>query len=68
MGNINGKLKGKIIEKYNTVKAFAAAMDKTPDTISAKLRGRSPWKVYEIDRACELLAISKEDVGLYFLP
>ena len=68
MENINGKLKGRIIEKYNTIYAFAAAMDRTPDTISAKLRGKSPWKGYEIDRACELLSIPKEDVGIYFLP
>lgn len=66
MANINGKLKGKIIEKYNTIGAFARAMGKTRDTIGAKLRRKSPWKEPEIEKACALLSIDREDIPGYF--
>lgn len=68
MNKINGKLKGRIIEKFNTIRDFAKAMGKTQNTITAKLKGTSPWKTYEIDLACKLLDISQEQISLYFLP
>ena len=60
------KVKGRIIEVFGSIKAFAEAMEKTPDTIGAKLNGKSPWKLPEIDLARNLLNIPECDTHIYF--
>lgn len=60
------KLKGKIKEFFDTNEAFAKAMEMNSASLSAKLNNKSPWKREEIEKACELLRISIEDVYLYF--
>lgn len=59
-------LRGRIIERYRTLTAFAKAMDMLPSTLSMKLRSVNPWKDYEIHAACELLGISPEEIHVYF--
>ena len=61
------KLKGKIIERYGTIRRFAKVMKKTPDTIGNKLNGKSAWKDKDIVTACELLNIPKCETHIYFL-
>ena len=60
------ELYGKICAVCGTISEFASELDKTPDTISAKLKGRSPWKACEIDKACEILSIKREEIPVYF--
>ena len=62
------KLRGKIIEKCGSVKNFSSLIGKTPNTICAKLKGKSSWKDKDIDAACHILDISKQEAHLYFLP
>ena len=60
------KLRGRIIEVFGTIQAFAEAMQKDVSTISAKLNNKSTWKREDIELACKLLHIPIEEVYLYF--
>lgn len=60
------KLRGKIREKYGTQEAFAAAMDKAPGTLSAKLTGKVEWTRQEIEDVCRLLDIPLIQAHEYF--
>lgn len=61
-------LLGKIVAEYGQQKAFAAALGITKEELSNKMTGRTSWTKKNIRKACELLKISREDVGLYFFP
>ena len=60
------KLSGKIKEKFKTQERFAVAMDMSPRSISLKLNNKREWKQNEIDKACELLDISTNEIGEFF--
>lgn len=60
------KLKGRIREIFDTQSAFADAMGISAITLSAKLNNKGQWKSSEIDKACELLKIAKEEIPIYF--
>lgn len=60
------KLKGKIVEVYDTQYNFAAAMGWAEKTVSQKINGDSLWRQNEIERAVELLGIPTESIGEYF--
>ena len=60
------KLDGKITEKFGSRKNFAAALKISKNSICSKMKGVSKWKEREIIRACELLAIPKEEIPNYF--
>lgn len=60
------KLRGKIIEKYGTLNAFATAMSMTPSTLSGRLHGKSYWDQSEIITALRLLDVDLSEVRDYF--
>lgn len=60
------KLKGKIIEVCGTQTTFAKLMSLSERTISLKLNNRVFWKQNEIQRACNILKISIDEVDDYF--
>ena len=60
------KLKGRIVEKFETQKQFAQAMGITPGTVSKKLENTSSMKREEIREWCELLEINPEEIPAYF--
>ncbi len=60
------KLKGAIKEKFNTQRAFAAAMSMTEPTLCKKLRNESEWTQEEMLRAVQLLGLNLSDIPLYF--
>ena len=60
------KMRGKIREKFGTQNAFAEAMELSSATLSDKLNNKVQWNQKEIDKAVELLEISKEDIVAYF--
>ena len=60
------KLCGKIKEVFGTNAAFAKAMGLSERSISSKLQGNVGWKQSDIERACEILSISKEKIDTYF--
>lgn len=60
------KLKGRIVEKFDTQEQFAQALGSTPGTVSKKLKNTSSMKREEIARWCEVLEIQPDEVYLYF--
>lgn len=60
------KLKGRIIEKFDSQGRFAEAMDWSERTLSLKMSGKVPWKQSDICKAIELLELAEEDIPVYF--
>ena len=60
------KLKGRIIEKFGSQAAFAAALGWRAALLSDKLNGKSQWSFAEVMKACELLEIPLNEAHLYF--
>lgn len=60
------RLRGRIIEKYGTLKVFASEMGWSERTLSLKMNCKVYWKQPEITRASELLNISSDEVTEYF--
>lgn len=60
------KLRGRIVEKFETQGKFAAAMGWSERTLSKKMTGKIPWKQTDIYKAIGLLGLSIEDIQEYF--
>ena len=60
------KLRGRIVEKYGSVRNFAKEVGITEGTISLKLCGKTAFKYEDIERFSELLDIPKDEYGAYF--
>lgn len=60
------KLKGRIIEKFGTQYAFAAAMGWSERTLSLKMNGLRSWKQPDICKAIVFLELSENDIPIYF--
>ena len=52
-----GKLRELIKQKFGTMQAFAAAMNKSDSTLSKKLNGIVDWTSSEIEKAAKLLGV-----------
>lgn len=60
------KLSGKIKEKCGTQEEFARLLNISPQALGNKLKGKTPFKVVEIDKACLILDIDSSEIPLYF--
>lgn len=60
------KLRGAIREKFGSQEEFAAAIEMSSCSLSAKLNGRSEWKANEIVVACQALGIPLAEAYAYF--
>lgn len=60
------KLKGKIVEKYDTQINFAKEYGVSENTLSQKLNNKMRFTSDDIIKICEMLSIPKEEVGQYF--
>lgn len=60
------RLIGKIVEKFNTRKNFATAMNMSVTSVSEKLNGKKQFRQNEIVRAVDLLGIPADEVKDYF--
>ena len=60
------KLRGKIVEVYNNQNEFARAIGRTPQTVTAKLNGRTKFTMNDIAQWSKALGLSAEDVYPYF--
>ena len=62
------KLRGRIIEKYGSCKAFGAAMGRSGVWVSTRLNNVVPWSSAEIAEVCkpDCLDIAPEDIPAYF--
>ena len=59
-------LRGRIIEKYKTLKEFADVLEVDKNTVSNKLNGNTQFTREDIVLWCELLEIPTVDIHLYF--
>lgn len=62
----HSKLLGKMRECGYTQEKLAEAIKMNKSTLSQKLTNKSHFGADEIDKICELLNISREDIGIYF--
>lgn len=62
----NQKLRGKIIEIFGSQGAFAKAIGKTEQSVTAKLNGRSQFSQGDIVEWSNALMLGVNDVGSYF--
>jgi len=60
------KLKGRVYEKYGTVRRFCKEMGWSESTGSNKLKGLRDWSSDEYYRAIDLLDIKPDEVVTYF--
>jgi hypothetical protein len=60
------KLLGRIIEKFGTRAAFAAAINLAESALSNRLSGKMHFDADEIYLACQLLGIEPQEIPVYF--
>ena len=60
------KLKGRIVEKYNSQQCFAAHMGLSKQSVNRKLKCKSGFSQKDIERWATELNIEPEDYGTYF--
>lgn len=60
------KLRGRIIEKYGTVAAFAKHIDRSMNSVSKKLNGRAVFTQRDINLWAESLDFGPDEYGDYF--
>lgn len=60
------KLKGAIIEKYNSQSAFAKEIGISERTLSLKMNGKIAWRQPEIVQAIKALNLTTDDIQEYF--
>jgi hypothetical protein len=60
------RLRGRIVEKYGTLRAFAKEVGCSEVTMSRKLSEQVPFTNKDIAAWCDKLDISKDDLTSYF--
>ena len=60
------RLKGKIIEKYGTRKAFAKAVGISENSLSLKLNGKTGFSQEDIEKWSSLLDITMDEYPSFY--
>lgn len=60
------KLRGKIIEKYNSITAFAQAFGVSQNTFSKKMNNRVKFSANDIIKIVNMLDIPESEINEYF--
>jgi hypothetical protein len=60
------KLRGRIVEKFGTNKAFCEYLNRTPDWLSRRLNNQIEFNADDICIIVEALEIDPQDIYLYF--
>lgn len=60
------KLRGRIIEKFGSLRKFAEVYGISASMMSYKISGRSQLTLKDIRRFCELLDIDSGEISAYF--
>lgn len=60
------KLRGRIIEKYGTLREFSKCLNITYESLSMKLNGKIALSQVDIVTWSEMLEIEPEEYGAYF--
>lgn len=59
-------LRGKIYEKYGSIKAFSKAMNMATSTLHLKLKNKYAFSDQEIIKMAYLLEIKNNEINIYF--
>lgn len=62
------KLRGRIVEKYESQAAFARTLGLSTNAVSNKMTGKASFSRQDIITWCELLEIDRDSIGEYFYP
>lgn len=62
----NQMLRGRIVQKYGSLKNFAAPLGVSYVTLIHKLKGLREWTASEIETLVDLLEIDPNQIPLYF--
>jgi hypothetical protein len=60
------KLKGRIVEKFETQSEFAKALGMSEHTLSGKLNNKGYFRQDQINKAISLLEIENDQATIYF--
>ena len=60
------KLRGRIVEKYYTMRNFADKIGVSRQTLSQKLTGKSEFSREDMKLFADALEIPKDEIGLFF--
>lgn len=60
------KLRGRIVEKFGTMDAFATELGISKTQLSKKMNGRAGFSQSDIIKSSQLLDIDLNDVGSFF--
>lgn len=60
------KLRGRIVEKYNSQTAFTKAFGVSENTLSLKLNNKIRFTTDDIIKISKMLEIPKNEIGQYF--
>lgn len=60
------KLRGRIVEKYYTMRNFADKIGISRQTLSQKITGKSEFSREDIKVFADALEIPKDEIGLFF--
>ena len=60
------KLRGRIIERYDTQEKFAQVLGISKNSLSLKMNGKTSFSQDDVVKWCELLGIQTEEIGQYF--
>ena len=60
------KLRGRIVEKYGSIRVFAEAVGISEVSVSKKMNGRAGFSQKDIENWCDLLEINREEIPDYF--
>lgn len=62
----HSKLRGRIVERFGTCRAFCAEIGYKNGILSTRLAGTTPFRADEIRCFCEALEIPDAEVAAYF--
>lgn len=60
------KLRGRIVEKFGTIKEFAQKIGRSTVSVSRKVNGLSSFDQDDVELWSKALDISMEEYGVYF--
>lgn len=60
------KLRGRIVEKYGTQKAFAEALNVSENSLSLKMNCKTEFSQTDMDKFAKLLEIPLSEYSAYF--
>lgn len=62
----NNMLRGRIVQKFGSLKNFMEPIGLSYPTILAKISWSTEWTASEIEKCCRLLDIEPKDIPQYF--